>query len=527
MSMKRIALGNDIPFAAAQTIEAGGFRLLYEPGRIRYIHYQGVEVLRMIYTALRTSDWTTIPGGLESESVQVDEDGFSIHSIFSYGAEGISYRTEIGIKGSKGRIEYEVSGEALSSFQSKRIGICVHHPIAGCAGQEVLITHEHERKSVHRFPGLISEKRPFTDICAMSWTSAGIKAELDFSGSLFETEDQRNWTDDSFKTYSGPQHSTPMINVRRGDKLNQQVIMNVSGSPASDAPHEEEGEKFSFPLLGYARADGQSEITDEELSRADQIPFHHYRVNVHMGNEDWRDVLHDAVEEAENLATQLELGVFVADGSLIDELIAALQSDIELVDSILLLSEERATMEPETYSQCHAKLKAAFPHLPVGFGSSSWFADLNTSISEKLPACDFLAFLVSPQVHQTDNRSILENLGSQHTILRTLAAKAAGIKVHVSPIVINSRQNDDRLYSSFAAWWTINTIHNFAGGGFLTLFELKGPRGILPSAGKPSPIFDLLKEIRSFSPAQIFRKNDEIVLLNAAGDSLVYYQNQS
>ncbi len=56
-----------------------------------------------------------------------------------------------------------------------------------------------------RFPEEISPHQPFRDIRAMHWKiTDSMEAHLYFEGDVFETEDQRNWTDASYKTYSTP-----------------------------------------------------------------------------------------------------------------------------------------------------------------------------------------------------------------------------------------------------------------------------------------------------------------------------------
>ncbi|MEJ0031488.1 MAG: hypothetical protein WDO15_14435 [Bacteroidota bacterium] len=65
----------------------------------------------------------------------------------------------------------------------------------------------------------------------MSWPIiADARAELQFEGDIFETEDQRNWGDDSFKTYSTPLSRPYPVMLKPGDKVNQKVrLMLVKG----------------------------------------------------------------------------------------------------------------------------------------------------------------------------------------------------------------------------------------------------------------------------------------------------------
>ena len=55
-----------------------------------------------------------------------------------------------------------------------------------------------------RFPVDISPHQPAFDIAGLSWRDDGLDVDVRFAGDMFEMEDQRNWTDASYKTYSRP-----------------------------------------------------------------------------------------------------------------------------------------------------------------------------------------------------------------------------------------------------------------------------------------------------------------------------------
>ena len=54
--------------------------------------------------------------------------------------------------------------------------------------------------------------------------------KLDFEGDVFETEDQRNWTDASYKTYSTPLSITYPVTIEKGTRIYQRVSLSVDGS---------------------------------------------------------------------------------------------------------------------------------------------------------------------------------------------------------------------------------------------------------------------------------------------------------
>lgn len=512
---KEILLTNDVNFLPANMLTAGNFELLYEAGRTRYIKYNGEEVLRMIYPALRSENWATIPGKISNEKISTLIDGFEIVYQMDFAEDNIKYKAAFKIVCKNDKLEFEMNGESLSDFKSKRVGLCVHHPISTCEGREINILHHENKMGAYHYPELIAPVWPFTDIKLMRWNTGNNAVELAFEGDLFETEDQRNWTDDSYKTYSGPQYKTPMLDIHKGDKINHKIILSVKETKtASGALNELQPVKHKFPKIGYSRSDNQEILTENDLQLIKDIPFNHYRVVLNLNSNNWKNILHSVHEETTRLNTLLELEVFfnnVQLGEFINE-IARIKSD---VDAIHVL-ENDPTPGIDFYKNVYNQLKQHFPQIKTGFGNSGWFADINSCDIENIQS-DMFSFMVSPQVHQDDNRSILENLGSQHTTIKTLRKRTGQKPVFVSPIVFNSREDDARLHTQFAAWWTINAICNFAEAGYLTLYELKGGRGILNS-----PVYDLLKTIKVFEPVFIYKTNKEIVLENSNNDTLVY-----
>ena len=56
-----------------------------------------------------------------------------------------------------------------------------------------------------------------------------VKAEVRFEGDTFETEDHRNWTDASFKTYVRPLALPWPYVLPKGETFTQSVTLTLSG----------------------------------------------------------------------------------------------------------------------------------------------------------------------------------------------------------------------------------------------------------------------------------------------------------
>ena len=133
---------------------------------------------------------------------QLQENSFNIRLHVSYHAEPIHFVAKYFISGEQNKIRFEMQGTAQSIFMKNRIGICVLHPIAECAGHKAKVIHPDGDISNFIFSQQIAAHPIVQNIESMQWSPAkGLTAMLNFSGDVFEMEDQRNWTDASFKTY--------------------------------------------------------------------------------------------------------------------------------------------------------------------------------------------------------------------------------------------------------------------------------------------------------------------------------------
>src|SRR5262249_38038947 len=103
---------------------------------------------------------------------------------------------------------------------------------------------EHSDGAVERasFPALIDPWQPFKDIQSIehdltleSPESPGsqLTVRCAFAGDVFEMEDQRNWSDASFKTYSRPLEWPWPYTLEAGATVEQAVTLSVDEKSAS------------------------------------------------------------------------------------------------------------------------------------------------------------------------------------------------------------------------------------------------------------------------------------------------------
>src|SRR5699024_9606535 len=109
---------------------------------------------------------------------------------------------------------------------TNRTGLVVLHP-PDLAGTEAQVTHPGGDTEQSAFPVSISPHQPMWDIRGLQWTSGGAGVQVWFEGDVFEMEDQRNWSDASYKTYSRPLELPFPYQLRAGERVHQRVRVHV------------------------------------------------------------------------------------------------------------------------------------------------------------------------------------------------------------------------------------------------------------------------------------------------------------
>jgi D-apionolactonase len=401
-----------------------------------------------------------------------------------------------------------------------------------CAGNKATIIGPDGSSSEGMFPKLVSPHQPFKNIQQLKWKIEEVKAELFFEGDIFETEDQRNWSDNSYKTYSTPLEIPYPVLVREGERVEQKVILQISGKgdEQNNGPTFPKENKIPFPKIGYARS--EEPLTSIEIGLLNKIPFDHYRVTLSLSKEDWKEGWLLAVTEAKKLAANIELVVFFDKGSEeeINQLSEALQPSKNIIQSLLVLQEEEKISSADLLRVVYDTIKKTFNDVKLGYGTDANFVEINRDRPGNVPY-DFVNFGLNPQLHANDTRTIIENLEAQKDLLHTAQQFCEGKEVFVSPITLNNKNdsNDDRLHTSFGAIWTLNTLRNLSGADSLTIYETKGRNGLLKQDAKQqsgfteTEVYNLLCEIKSFNPKLIITNSDEkkqFIVENESGERL-------
>lgn len=226
-----------------------------ESGQLRYLRVGPYELLRGIYGSVRRPDWGTVVQKVHDFKLDKKRESFSCSFTAVHKDDKMDFTWEGKITGhvvdnDHVEIEYELEGTVPVDQQTNRLGLCLLHP-ASLQGEFAIIEHGPGNAESLPFPKLIKPDQPFKDtksIVTMIKEGVGIRIEL--YGDNFETEDQRNYGDASFKTYCHWQESGSPYPVKKGQVISQRVKLKVvtSGLGSEEAmPVATSGE---LPSLG-------------------------------------------------------------------------------------------------------------------------------------------------------------------------------------------------------------------------------------------------------------------------------------
>jgi len=544
----------------------------FEPrtGLLRYIRIGDHEIVRAIYAAIRDHNWGTVPPRLINLQQEINTNSFRLTFDVECRQEpGIDYLWHGAITGeANGTVRYSFDGVARSSFARNRIGICVLQPIAECAGQPCTVEHSDQpnpsdatldlrgAEEKGHFPRFIDPNQPFFDVRKISYNVAGATARLTFAGDEFEMEDQRNWTDASFKTYCTPQIRPKPVVVSPGSTVKQSVAFEVH-PPARPVlpvllgrpPQLSISTTRSVPLppLGFCVERSGRALAPREIDRLRALRPAHLRVDLRLFAPDYPTLLESAGAQSNVLNAPLHLAVIVSNEAerelkALAELIRKTQPKVGLW---LIFHRAEETTSPRWVATARQILGSYNPTVLFAAGTLASFTEINRN-RPAADAAEFPCFSLNPQVHAFDNATMVENLAGQENNLES-AREFTPRALVVSPITLKIRSHepdsaqakgllpadvDPRQMSLFGAGWTLGSIARLATTGnahSLTYYETVGWRGLMESEagslmpeqfpslpGSVFPVYHLFADIAEFGATQIYPTHSSHPLLAEA-----------
>ncbi|MGH7082448.1 MAG: hypothetical protein ACREFV_08280 [Acetobacteraceae bacterium] len=498
--------GAELLPADRREVSVGALSFTLEGLALRWIRLGDVELLRGIAFVVRDRDWGTFQPEVRVEEFAETAAGILIRLAAEIveGEASLTCRTVVSAAPERLAIEASVVGHGR--FMTNRTGFVVLHGAASAGGRSHVV-HAAGGTTEGTFPPLVSPHQPFFDIAAITHEPApGIIAEVQFSGEVFEMEDQRNWSDASFKTYSRPLARPFPYVIADGERVRQTVSVTIRGRPSGslrtkhELPRIEAAANLAGRLpeigLGGRAIDYRGTAA---LSRrlADLAPS----VLLFEAKDD------DPCEEfaAAVAASGARTSVMLRpEGRGLEAWSKWFARAGVAPSAVALVTSERAIVE---------QARRLFPGARIGTGTDAFFAEFNR---QPPPPADFHFWTVNPTVHAIDDASVMETLSVLADQVASARARSPGVPLQVGPITFRMRFNpnaagpssgespgvlpaeaDARQRGLLGAAFTLGQIAAWAAAGIETLvmFAPFGPRGLIHARGGfPVPWYDGLPE---------------------------------
>lgn len=417
---------------------------------------------------------------------------------------------------SDGSLLFEAIAEPATDVLTNRTGFIVLHPVEGVAGRPVKVLHVDAGEENSRFPDVIDPMCPFQNIRSLTHeVKPGTFVTCSMEGDTFEMEDQRNWSDASYKTYVRPLARPWPYTLPKGETFRQAVRLTVSG-PLPAAAAEGDGGTVSVALggesgrlpaigLGLPADEAEPALANLALLRrlapkwlvcqVDLRQRHGRReldLYRRLGAETGADIVLEIVTTGgmDPTADLMPLAASAAAAGLRPAAVAVFPAQ----DLKSVLPGSPWPKMP-TFEEIYAAARTAFPGVKLGGGMATYFTELNR---KRPPAAllDYVTNTTCPNVHAADDRSVMETMETLPYQILSTRAFMGDVPYRIGPSQLGCRENaygkttapnpdngrvclsriDPRQRGLFNAAWTLAYIATFARGG-IEAIALGAPTG--------------------------------------------------
>lgn len=524
---------------ATQLVRAGALQAQFEHGSLRNIRYGRYEVIRSLYFALRDQNWGTVPYRIDDFNGTADDTAFAIRFIAVHSVdEQDVYRWTVRIEGTvDSSIDFRIEGITLQSFWRNRAGFCILHPIDECAGKPVQITQPDGTLTETVFPKLISPDRPFPYIRVMQWAvEPGVTAQLRVEGDDFETEDQRNWTDGSYKTFCTPLAKPFPVELRAGDTVRQEIRLSLTATKGLRVNAGQPNgvlitlhdERTPLPRIGTQQSFGRAPLPGAAADRLRTLHLDHYRTEIDLSEPNWQGLLREADRQARCINAPLLVSLTFGNNPV--EQVRAFLTEIRanpvpIADLIVFQQGTYATPTSLLETVRPLLQNVLPPNVRIGAGTQTNYTELGRNVFTP-DGLAFVSYGIQPQEHAFDDASLVENLEAQADTVRSARALYSNQAVYVSPLTLRKRYNpysrnlpdrfveqplsvqtDERQVTAFGAAWLLGSLKTIAeaGADAITVFRATGDLGLMTTDGQPYPAFEVVRAVQAFRGGRVRR----------------------
>ncbi|MGR9145600.1 D-apionate lactonase (plasmid) [Rhizobium leguminosarum] len=513
-------------------LRAGKLEADLANGNLRTIRYDGTEVLRAISYLVRDRDWGTYSPEITDLRIEQSDDRFEVAYLARCeGPDDTRLVIDVRITASADRLDFEAEAITSTGFETNRCGFCILHPIVGLAGSPARVEHVDGEVVATRFPDLIEPWQPFKDMRAITHVvMPDVQAECRMEGDTFEMEDQRNWSDASYKTYVRPLALPWPYQIAANQPVRQKtslVIRDISGAtrhpPAGvsvGAIKLELGARTgTMPDIGVIITPEEADATLLAKSVLTEIApqelLFHFDPSARHGVDALRRFAAIATAHRGRSTLEIALPCQSSPSSETAEIARQLQLAEFKPDAIMISpSVDRQSTPPgSAWPDCppldevYTAARAAFPGIRIGGGMLSYFTELNR---KRVPdgQLDFVSHCTNPIVHAADDLSVMQTLEALPFVTRSVRAIYGDKPYRIGPSTIPMRQNpygsrtmdnpsgsripmanrdprhNGRFAEAFAFGYAIRVLD--ADLECLTLSALTGPFGLIAGPAEPT-----------------------------------------
>jgi len=543
--------GKDTLLPEHKELRAGPLSLIFEDGDLRYIRFGNKEIIRRVYVAIRDHNWDTILPKLSNLQIDTADEKFKITYSVENKQDDIHFSWQGTITGKEdGTVTFSMDGEAVSTFERNRIGFCLLHPMS-CSNIPCRVEKIDGTIEQGIFPKFISPHQPFMDMQAISHqVESDLWAEVRFSGDIFEMEDQRNWTDASYKTYCTPLAVPYPVVVKAGTKVSQSIKLTLKSESNKTKPVRDSArltnkkdnhttfiydnkKTHSIPCIGLGSASHNQPLSERELGRLKALNLSHLRVDIDF-ESDYQQTLQRAINEANSLSISLEVALHLDNSA--EEQLKSWKKTVEQLEpsvaTYLIFHQE----ESSTSSQWVEISRRYLAGTRIGAGTNAYFTELNRN-RPAVEGLDLICYSINPQVHAFDNSSLTETLEAQAITVGSVQQFSSKLPIAVTPITLLPRFNpnatgpesppkagelpdqvDVRQMSLYGAGWTLGSLKYLSQSGVYstTYYETSGWRGVMETEEGPQlpeqfqsipgavfPLYHVLADIGDFAGGEV------------------------
>ena len=540
--------GTNEPIPERRLLSAGRLTAEFEAGGLRRVRWDRLEVLRGIAFVVRDSRWGTYR--LDPIKLDVVEGPAGFEACYHAACDGPEGRFEFSARilgSADGRLRFEARGSSPDGFATNRTGFVVLHPLEGAAGHAVMVTDPAGAASWTRFPDLVAPEQPMTNIALLRHEPApGLSLTVRFEGDTFEMEDQRNWTDASFKTYVRPLARGFPYRIERGEQVAQAIEVLIEGG-ADERPWAPEdcirlqwsgGAGRLMPLAGLFLDAAGARPSTAVIAKLAALHPRYLQVRTDLR----------APGGLAKLGIDMDMAAALGCAIHLDVVIHGVEPHVELAPLASFLSGRNDTVEalfavpsrdcasrqprhvppgeagPEQILEAARRL---FPEFKLIAGTPVGFPEFNRN--RPAPGADMIAHATQAIVHAADDRSVMETLDALPHVIRTARSHAGDMPYRLGPCTIgmpvatsasqpvtmrdNRRSpmamNDPRQRGAFAAAFAFGVAAASDGVTHLTLAAPTGAFGLFHEPqtwptpgcvdGAPYPVAELFALIAILS----------------------------